>query len=53
MYQLKPARIINGKGNNAVIECPSCDQPFLVSGQWYSQNPHACPHCRLAEIVPR
>jgi hypothetical protein len=51
MYQFEPARIIDGKGNNAVVKCPECDQPFLVSGQWYSQNPRACPHCGAAEAI--
>ena len=39
-------QVIDLFGNNAIIQCEKCEQPFIVSS-WMEQKkgPRPCPHC--------
>ena len=40
---MKPDRLIDKFGNNAVFACPACEKPYLTTG--ILKRGRVCPHC--------
>lgn len=43
--------IIDTYGNNAIIKCPHCGVPYIVSGFMDEENGRICPHCKIGPAV--
>ena len=50
---LMTPHVIDLFGNNAIIVCPKCEKPFIVSS-WMEQKkgPRVCPHCNYPAGIP-
>ena len=38
-------------GNNYLVECCECQQPYIVGSKPIYRKPRACPHCGKSQTI--
>lgn len=43
--------IIDSLGNNVLVECCECHEPYIVGPSSIYRKPRVCPHCGKSQTV--
>jgi len=43
--------VMDRLGNNALVECSECNEPYIVGSPPIYRKPRVCPHCGRTQAI--